>query len=475
MKLETTKNGFSVRLRFGAGERKRFELPFIDEEQAQERADTLQDWANRMSKAKVPVAQMLVLCDGAAGAGAAELAQCQLLVDQLCHATEEAKGKAKKKQPATFRSVGEAWTAGKLAERFPDYIRTKRSANEDSMRLERLYESIGDVLIGRFAIDDADRAMASLPKGLKPATRRQYAQLISRVMRIAVYPLRLREANPIPAGWVPRANSAPRSAYLFPSEDAGLLACQQIPLERRMLWGFLAREGMRLGEALSLTWNDLDLKRGAVKLDKNKTNDPRAWALSRSVTAALSAFRPAGVKGTAQVFNVAPERMADQLRDDLKLAGVERAELYEKSEVRMPIRAHDLRSTFVTLSLANGKSETWVSDRTGHRSTQMISRYRRAARTADELELGELAPLDEAIPELNSSRHGDPGLHGNAEIRSLLPGGGFPKSGPQGGPQLPGLVNSISAKCANLVGEFLVGHEGLEPSANGLRVHCSTN
>ncbi len=48
-------------------------------------------------------------------------------------------------------------------------------------------------------------------------------------------------------------------------------------------------------------------------------------------------------------------------------------------------------------SLAAGKSEAWVSDRTGHRSSVMINAYRRAARTAAELGLGELLPLDVAI------------------------------------------------------------------------------
>jgi hypothetical protein len=61
---------------------------------------------------------------------------------------------------------------------------------------------------------------------------------------------------------------------------------------------------------------------------------------------------------------------------------------------------HDLRGTFVTLSLAAGRSETWVADRTGHTSSQMINRYRRAARSAGELSLGQLAPLDQVIPEL---------------------------------------------------------------------------
>ena len=93
-------------------------------------------------------------------------------------------------------------------------------------------------------------------------------------------------------------------------------------------------------------------------------------------------------------------RMADQLRDHLKEAGVDRAELFESSDCRRPIRIHDLRATFVTISLATGKSEAWVCDRTGHRSSQMVNRYRRAARSVAELGLGELARLDEAIPEL---------------------------------------------------------------------------
>lgn len=88
------------------------------------------------------------------------------------------------------------------------------------------------------------------------------------------------------------------------------------------------------------------------------------------------------------------------LRDDLHAAHIDRAELFESSKSRRQIRVHDLRATFVTLSLANGRTETWVADRTGHKSSVMINRYRRAARTVEELDLGWLAPLDEAVPEI---------------------------------------------------------------------------
>ena len=70
-------------------------------------------------------------------------------------------------------------------------------------------------------------------------------------------------------------------------EDARLLGCLSVPLSYRLLYGFLSREGMRKSEALGLTWGDIDLARGAVCLDANKTDDPRTWALDPGVAEAL--------------------------------------------------------------------------------------------------------------------------------------------------------------------------------------------
>ncbi|WP_437662304.1 tyrosine-type recombinase/integrase [Sorangium sp. So ce1182] len=64
-----------------------------------------------------------------------------------------------------------------------------------------------------------------------------------------------------------------------------------VPLCFRIYYGFLTREGMRADEAGTLEWSDVDLKRGAVVLDENKTDDPRAWALSPDVVRALRAYR----------------------------------------------------------------------------------------------------------------------------------------------------------------------------------------
>jgi hypothetical protein len=42
---------------------------------------------------------------------------------------------------------------------------------------------------------------------------------------------------------------------------------------------------------------------------------------------------------------------------DLRTAGITRSELFERTASRQPIRLHDLRATFGTVSPANGKTE----------------------------------------------------------------------------------------------------------------------
>ncbi|WP_437287610.1 hypothetical protein [Sorangium sp. So ce406] len=81
---------------------------------------------------------------------------------------------------------------------------------------------------------------------------------------------------------------------------------------------------------------------------------------------------------------------------------------------------HDTRATFITVKLANGRTETWISDRTGHSSSDQSHNYKRAARKVAELALGDFAPLDEAIPEL-AGKGGSVGGSGRASEESEEP------------------------------------------------------
>lgn len=314
--------------------------------------------------------------------------------------------------------LGEQWTSGELHRRYPDRIRLKRTAIDDRGRLKNyVYPVIGDMRVDAVTLDDCEEVMRRIPESAK-RSRRHIAGTLARLLRMAVYPLRLTEASPVPRDWLPAKNGRRVLAYLYPEEERRLMAAADVPLAYRLLWGFLAREGTRAGETRALTWGDLDLKRGAIRLEKNKSDDPRSWALDEGTARALRAYRKrfrSDVDRDDLVFVDVHGRplektgLAPLFRSHLQAIGLEdeRPELFTWTDERQRIRVHDLRGTFVTLSLANGKSESWIADRTGHRSSAMINRYKRTARRFAELGLGTLDPLDSAIPELQ----GEPGVN----------------------------------------------------------------
>ncbi len=378
-----------------------------DEKKAVERAELLATLASQLVLAgHASVAPSLL--ERAAARDGKALADVVEAVRRVC-AGEVAAVTAQ----VTFGEFAEQWTSGKLAKRHPDHVR-EGDRKHDAARLSTyVLPLVGGVPLRDFTIDHADAVMAAIPETLSRATRRHVAQVMGRVLALAAFPGRVIATSPLPKGYLPQLGGRKAMTFLYPDEDAKLLATTTIDLAHRVLYGFLAREGMRRSEAGSLTWGDLDLDRGAVRLDVNKTDDPRAWALDPSVVRALRAFRALrGEPGSSVVVfegvhGLVEDRggeIVETFRSHLGEAKVTRPELFERSDVRQPIRLHDLRATFVTVSLANGKSETWVADRTGHRSSVMINRYRRAARQFAELDLGTLVPLDVAVPELRSSQ-----------------------------------------------------------------------
>ena len=312
----------------------------------------------------------------------------------------------------TFGDVARDWTSGELARRYPDHVKHRRSADTDGLRLARhVLPVVKDVPIAAFTLDDAERVLARLPSHLSPASRRQVALLVGRVLRLAVYPLRLRESSPIPPTWLPKLGAKKALAWLYPDEEAQLLRCERVPLHWRVLYGFLAREGCRISEARAMRWDDVDLERGVVRLDRNKTDEPRTWRLGDDVVRALAAWRRLHPRAKHVFVGAAGEpigfvQAASQFREHLRLAGVGRSELFERTAQRLPIRVHDLRASFCTVALAAGRSETWARDRTGHVTTTMFDRYRRQARHAAELAIGWFSPLDEALNVASWRGHG---------------------------------------------------------------------
>lgn len=396
-----------ARVTLGNGERPSFMLPTCaDEMAARSKAALLSDLVEKLRAAGQLEYARPIITRAAEREGKA--------LDEVLRAVELiVTGKTIPKRNGhmpTVAELGKRWIRGELARDFPDHIRHKRSAQHDEWRLERyIIPIIGDVRIDKLTLDHAESVMRAMPSDLAPASRRQVAQVMHRLCMMSVFPLRIMPSNPLPKGFLPKVGPGKAKGWIYPDEEARLIGSSNVPLEWRVFYGFLHREGPRRSEAVRLTWADFDLERGAVTLDENKTDDPRAWALSPGVTESIRALREmranAGgdVSDDALVFvdehgeSIAKWHAAATYREHLQAAGITRAILFERSRSRQPIRLHDTRATFITVSLATGKSEAWVQDRTGHRSSTMINRYRRIARTVAELGLGGFVRMDEAL------------------------------------------------------------------------------
>ncbi len=115
----------------------------------------------------------------------------------------------------------------------PDHVDVKKTASIDKSRLKVINKLGGGAAMVDFTVEHAERVKESLPARCKtPATRRQYAQLIHRVLALARYPMRLLQRNPLPRGFLPKPGTAKADQWLYPAEDACPCACT-IPWRRR--------------------------------------------------------------------------------------------------------------------------------------------------------------------------------------------------------------------------------------------------
>ncbi len=405
----------SARIRFGTS-RETFELPTCrTEAEAEERAKVLARLAKRFSAAgNVTQRDAIETLRMAGTATDRSLTTVLTLADELLggELVDDSDGHG----VPTFSEVVNMWADGTLAKAFPHQIKSAGKEHLDTAkaRVEKdCFTPIRDVpvnLITRAMCDEVMRSLP-LPRGkdeISASTRRHYAVLINRTLNLAELAGYIGR-TPIPRGWLPSPGKRKRFPILYSSEDAQLLA-SSVPLAWRIYYGFLHREGVRREEAASLQVKDIDFTHETVSLDENKTDHPRFWKLAPGVAAALKlyvAMRDAGPDDFLFIDeNGGPLRldhMAHRVRRHLKLAELSRPDLTSTGKNKGAFGTHCFRRSMITRSMAQGKPEDWVRQRTGHTTDELL-RYRQGAKALAELELADLKPLDEALSGLTPDK-----------------------------------------------------------------------
>lgn len=398
---------FYANVRFGKGRRLEMRVPWATTlEQATARAELCAEAAEKLASINRRDLVSKLVKKLAAAASNERAAKLVKAIDAIARGAVKA-GAA---HDITYGEWSDLYTSGELARLHPDYVKARDMSDDISRSRLYIYKHVRDIPVADFELSHALTVMSALPP-MSDANRRQVAQIMGRLMHLAVFPGKIIKASPLPRGWLPKVKKRKHYSCLFPAEEQQLLEAKEVPEVFRLFCGVLDREGMRLSMVLDSDWWQWGAQH--FTQTKNKTDDPHMVAVRPDTAAAMAEWRRRQVaagKGDVRPFAgvlelVATEKqpngdrtkIAAYYRDALKTAGVTRAELHASTEHTGKLRAHDMRATFVTVSLAEGKSETWIRDRTSHKSTAMIDRYRRMARQYETLELGSLCDLGSAL------------------------------------------------------------------------------
>lgn len=266
-------------------------------------------------------------------------------------------------------------TFGDFIEReyMPFATANKKSARTDLNKLKRdLLPSWGKLPLTAITTKDVQALCTRIRTESSPTYANRYYSLIHRIFNLAILWGKLDGRNPA-KGVAKAKESAGRERFLSKDEIerfcAALDGCRETDFIGQAFLRLLLLTGVRCGEALSLTWANVDLERGVAFLPKTKSGRSRqvilndlAQGVLREMLERRAGDNPFVFPGSRPGTHMAePRRVFAKVKDAAKI---------EKS-----FRSHDLRHSFASLAVQNGASLYEVQKLLGHSSSVMTQRY----------------------------------------------------------------------------------------------------
>lgn len=200
----------------------------------------------------------------------------------------------------------------------------------------------------------------------------------------------------------PLRNTEPEKEMLFWTEEEFGKFIAEVPEKNaahRMYFLTLYLLGCRKGEALALTWNDIDLRQGLVSITKNITRKTKDAPYLITTPKNRASVRKVSMPGSlCAEFEKYRESLGSVATDDSFVFGVDHP-LTERTTDRVfanackaagvkKIRLHDLRHSCASLLISRGVSIVAVSKRLGHTNIeQTLNTYSHMMPRDDEMML----------------------------------------------------------------------------------------
>jgi integrase len=212
--------------------------------------------------------------------------------------------------------------------------------------------------------------------GVAPATINTVVGALGAVYGRAVHDDEL-QISPTRGVKVPAARNA-RERYVTREEAVALLAAA--PERDKAIWATAIYAGLRRGELMALTWEDIDLKAGVIHVRRSwdpehgpgdtKSRNRRKVPIVGLLRAVLAAERLRQPSGEALAFGIGdgrpfrPDRLQQRADASWTRAGLERVTL------------HECRHGYASLAIASGVNAKALSSYMGHASiVETMDRY----------------------------------------------------------------------------------------------------
>lgn len=220
--------------------------------------------------------------------------------------------------------------------------------------------------------------------------------------------LRVLKKNPAAGVAPPDPPGELEKQWLYPSELQLLLACADVPVERRQIYAATVFLVCRPGEALALLWKrGVDPATGMVRIyrsydhieavwrEHTKSGDSRHFAMDSVIRPMFEAMIK---RRTEELVFPVMSHLAENLRADLLKAGVDRAALHVPRKGARVMRFHDLRATGITYLAIRGDTDNQIRERAGHTDFKTTQIYIRRGHLAAGAVIGDpFAPLPAAL------------------------------------------------------------------------------
>lgn len=263
-------------------------------------------------------------------------------------------------------------TMGDLLDRYSSEVSPNLSPTTHERNGQMLKNLKG--LLGGYLLNDVSPSIISrykakkMEEGYRKETILRELGLLRRVFNIAIQEWELCKVNPVSKvlktlGKVDNK----RVRYLKPDESQRLM--MGLPDWLKPIVVLARHTGLRRGNLLELTWDQVNLLSKVIVIDKTKNGDPIGMPLTEKAVRTLSELQRVRFLHSLYVFcdaNGKPHsfyKVSIAFRRACKRAGVEN------------MRFHDLRHDFASNLVQSGIDIYTVKELLGHKDLRMTVRY----------------------------------------------------------------------------------------------------